>query len=298
MSILVATDFSDTSRSALRMAARLARDHDHALRVIHFVEGATTPPWDSQYKLPDDVESEFREEALEKLEVFVDDVLGADALPVDCELEVGLGSPAPGLPDRAEEGDVERIVLGATGRNRVAELLLGSTAEDVVRTSDPPVLVVPERGGSDSYDRIVAPVDFSDCSRQSLELAASFARKESAALHILHSHIPPTSDGSPFSPMKRPERIDEIEAKREQEFEEFVGAFDLDDVPVDRELAVGTPDSAIMAAVEAENADLVVMGTHGRRGFDELFLGSTAAKVLRRMPCSVMTVRGEPVSEE
>lgn len=298
MSILVATDFSDTSRPALRVAARLAKDHGEALRVIHFVEGATSPPWDSQYKLPDDVASEFREEALEKLETFLDEVVPGDARPAECELEVGLGSPGPGLPERAEEGDVELVVVGATGRNRVAELLLGSTAEDVVRSSEPPVLVVPEEVGSGSYDRIVAPVDFSECSRRSLELAATFARKEGATLHILHSHIPPTSDASTLSPMKTPERIEEIETKREEQFETFVGTFDLDDLSVETELAVGTPDSAIVDAVEAEAADLVVMGTHGRRGVERLFLGSTAAKILRRMPCSVLTVRGEVEDED
>ena len=91
--------------------------------------------------------------------------------------------------------------------------------------------------------------------------------------------------------MLSPERIEEIERQREKQFEEFVGEFDLDDLAVQRHLHVGAPHAAVVEIVREHDADLVVMGTHGRRGFQKFFLGSTASKVLRRMPCAVMTVR-------
>lgn len=290
MSILVATDFSDASRTALEVAARLARDRQMPLTVAHFIEDANSPPWGRQYEVPDDVASAFRREARAKLQEFVDETLPERSRPSTVEFALDLGGPADGIPERVGE-DVDLVVLGATGRNPVAEFLLGSTAEDVVRTIDRPVLVVPSGAQTDSYDRIVAPVDFSECSRRSLELAASVARNEGAALRIVHSHIPPTSDASSISPTVTPERIDDIESQRESEFEEFVDTFDLGDLPVQTELTVGTPHSAIVDAVDEHGADLIVMGTHGRRGFERFFLGSTAVKILRRMPCSVMTVR-------
>jgi nucleotide-binding universal stress UspA family protein len=56
-------------------------------------------------------------------------------------------------------------------------------------------------------------------------------------------------------------------------------------------LVTGFADEAIVAAAKQQGADLIVMGTHGRRGAARLFLGSVAARVISTAPCPVMTVR-------
>jgi len=292
ISIFAATDFSEASRTAVRTASRLAASRETSLTVAHFVESAESPPWRNQYEMPEDVESAFLTEAREQLREFVERGLSDDLNRSNLDLLVDLGSATDGVPERLESGNHDLAVLGATGQNPVAEFLLGSTSEEIIRRTERPVLVVPSSApsGRQSYDRIVAPVDLSECSRRSLEFAASFARRERASLLVLHTHILPTVEATSLSPMVTPRRIQEIEAQREAQFEDFVGEVDLEDLAVRTELVVGTPHTAIVDAAAERNADLIVMGTHGRRGFERFLLGSTAAKVLRRMPCSVSIV--------
>lgn len=62
-------------------------------------------------------------------------------------------------------------------------------------------------------------------------------------------------------------------------------------VEADRLVVDGAPDVAIVEAAQERGADLIVMGTHGRRGFSRLFLGSVASRVIASAPCPVMSVR-------
>jgi nucleotide-binding universal stress UspA family protein len=65
-------------------------------------------------------------------------------------------------------------------------------------------------------------------------------------------------------------------------------------VPVERRLLAGDPADAIIRLAESENIDLIVMGTHGRRGLSRLLMGSGAEAVVRAAPCPVLTVK-QPV---
>jgi nucleotide-binding universal stress UspA family protein len=294
MSILAATDLSEDSRTAIRTAARLAEARETSLTVAHFLEATETTPWDLQSDLSEAREQEARDEAGERLEEFLDETFAETARPSNLDVHVDLAEPDEALPTLGDEREAELIVVGSTGRNRVAEFLLGSTAEEVVRSSRCPVLVVrPDRATEQSFERIVAPVDFSDCSRQGLARAITMARSEGAALDILHAYRLPTSDVTDFGPTVTPRQVDELQYERQRQLDEFVEEFDLTGLSVSTHLDVADPATAVVETVEDHDADLVVMGTHGRRGFRKLFLGSTASKVLRRMPCSVMTVRTE-----
>jgi len=63
------------------------------------------------------------------------------------------------------------------------------------------------------------------------------------------------------------------------------------DVPVVRRLLAGDPASVILRTAEKDNVDLIVMGTHGRRGITRLLMGSVAEEVVRKAPCAVVTVK-------
>ena len=65
-------------------------------------------------------------------------------------------------------------------------------------------------------------------------------------------------------------------------------------VPVERRLLAGDPADAIIRLAESEHIDLIVMGTHGRRGLSRLLMGSVAESVVRVAPCPVLTVK-QPV---
>jgi nucleotide-binding universal stress UspA family protein len=139
-------------------------------------------------------------------------------------------------------------------------------------------------------DRIICPTDHSEFSGRALGHAIALTRWFGAELTVLRvvPDVLPTPGGPDLpvpvltSPALRDEAADELAA-----FAEPAIAAGL---PVRTLLRDGDPWREIVHEAEALPADLVVMGTHGRSGFEHLLLGSVTEKVLRRAPCPVMTV--------
>ena len=134
--------------------------------------------------------------------------------------------------------------------------------------------------------RILCPIDFSETSHHALEHAAAMARWYHARLTVLYVFLNlPTFDLPPLvlEPADR-ERL------REQ-MRQWVGTAVPQGVPVD--LRVQEAESVqreILAHVDADHADLLVIGTHGRSGFQHLLLGSITEKVIRKTPCPTLVV--------
>lgn len=292
MTILVATDFSDASRPALRRSARLASSWQSPMRVIHCIESAVEgPPWGHLLEVPPDMEEQLKKRGRERLEQFLDETL-TELPPKTVEYRVELTGAQEGIVAAASAEQIELVVLGATGRSRLGELLLGSTAEEVVRASESPVWVVPPDDPAGPLDSVVAPIDLSICSRESLRFAADMARREAASLHVLHVFAPPSADAGVFSSMFSAERTENVEEKRRERYSQFLEGVDLEGVDVETTFERGEPHESIAEHVDEIDANLVVLGTHGRREFEWRILGGTTSKVLRRLPCSVLTVRG------
>jgi nucleotide-binding universal stress UspA family protein len=130
--ILFPTDFSHTGDAALQLATTLAREHDATLLVVHVEE----PPaaygcGEMYYGIPDPI--------TEDLEKMLADVVPTDS-SVPCEHMMVTGDPATSITRIAEEEGVEMIVMGTHGRSGLMRLLMGSTAEAVVRRATCPVL--------------------------------------------------------------------------------------------------------------------------------------------------------------
>ena len=135
-SVLVPTDGSDAAEAALERALAVA-DRDaatvHVLTVMDTTSGPLSFGIDDVHEL---------EDVKERL---VADFAGsADDYDVDVTGAVRRGRPAEEIITYATEHDIDQIVLGRTGRGAVTEALLGSTADQVVRTATVPVLVVPD----------------------------------------------------------------------------------------------------------------------------------------------------------
>lgn len=290
-SILAATDFSDGARPALRTAAHLAKRRDVPLTVLYALEWAADDS--SWYPTPPEEENASREESVEALEAEFESVVSGPEQPEQVEFEVRLEYPEVAIVEAVERGEHGLVVLGATGLNRVANFVLGSVPEGVVRRSPRPVLVVPSDAETDgSYEQIVAPVDFSPCSRRSLAHAAGLARENDAALTVIHATpVMAAIESAPGAAAPGHVGTEDMLEHRASQFDEFLAEAPLDGIDWERRQEVGTPREVITGSVEEVGGDLIVMGTHGRRGFERFLLGSTATKILRSMPCSVVTVR-------
>ena len=143
-------------------------------------------------------------------------------------------------------------------------------------------------------ERILCPTDFSDFSRRALRRALTLASWFEARVTALHVVLrePLVLPGDAYGAYL-PATTDLVRAEREKDAKElarFVEPFLGEGVPIETALAEGDPSREIPAAAAALPADLVVMGTHGRSGFEHLLLGSVTEKVLRRAPCPVLTV--------
>jgi nucleotide-binding universal stress UspA family protein len=139
--------------------------------------------------------------------------------------------------------------------------------------------------------RILCPVDFSECSRHAAAYAVMIARRWGASVTAVNvlppvaSFIPPSGEGlyPPF--VFTPGDLQQFRA----EVDAFVRGTGVD-IPLDAVVVEGSVVAEITRLAEEVRADLVVMGTHGRSGFDRLVLGSVAEKMLRKAPCPVLTV--------
>jgi nucleotide-binding universal stress UspA family protein/CBS domain-containing protein len=144
------------------------------------------------------------------------------------------------------------------------------------------------------FKRILCPVDFDDNSMQALDTAANLARESNGtvfALHVVPMIVAPTG---------MPVYVDLYKGQEETAHAKLVEIAHRRLAGVKYELLVhtGEPAGTILNAEKRIDADVVVMATHGRRGFKRFFLGSIAELVLRESICPVMTVRCSPTQTD
>ena len=140
--------------------------------------------------------------------------------------------------------------------------------------------------------RILCPIDFSDHSRRALDHAFAIARWYESTLTVLHvfSSIPVAAFGPGpvafepvvLTPVDRDQLLADTKA--------FAAAESAPGVTVEAVVREGVATREILEQAASMPADLLVLGTHGRSGFERLVLGSVAEKVLRKASCPVMTV--------
>lgn len=147
-----------------------------------------------------------------------------------------------------------------------------------------------------SIEHVLCPTDLSDFSERALRHAVALSRWFAAQLSVLRvvADVMPTPGGPdlPVTALASPA----LRAEAEQDLGRFAQPAIDAGIPVRTVLREGEPWREILHEAGALPADLIVMGTHGRSGFEHLLLGSVTEKVLRRATCPVLTVcrSGEP----
>lgn len=144
------------------------------------------------------------------------------------------------------------------------------------------------------FKRILCPVDFEENSMQALDTAANLARESNGTVFVLH--VVPMI----VAPTGMPVYVDLYKGQEETAHNKLLEIAHRQLVGVKFELLVhtGEPAGSILHAERKIDADVVVMATHGRRGFKRFFLGSIAELVLRESICPVMTVRCSPAQTD
>ncbi|MGQ0811333.1 MAG: universal stress protein [Nitrospiraceae bacterium] len=297
--ILFATDFSDCAERAQEYASHLATSWDAGLDVLHVLEGSARMPLSAA-----GISSleQIHKDAARQLDEVQKQIARHG---VAANVRQVMGIPSEQINQAAQESSVELVVLGTQGRVWLDYVLLGSTAERVTKTAPCPVLAV--RGVREgaglhptavespvSIQHILAPVDFSSPSLTSLEYAIQFASRLGAKLTLLHVLEPVCHDLELGLGQieQEPRKRAHWEAHL-TELTELVKSFGL---PADCLIRGGIPSDSILACALQQQCDLIVMGTHGRRGLSRVRFGSVAEAVLRQAACPVLTVRSPKFS--
>jgi nucleotide-binding universal stress UspA family protein len=299
--ILFATDFSDCAGRAQDYALFLAEACGACLDILHVLE--FQPGMDPDYPV-----NHLYLEHLQKETGALLDALVSHAAHrgLTANVHQVTGIPSQWITVMAKEKEVDLIVLGTHGRTGLEHILLGSTAERVVAQAPCPVLTVRlERArlmpdevqaaiAAPAIRTILVPIDFSDCSLDALEYAAQVAKQFSAAVTILHV-LEPVSYSLDFSLT----HAGEARAQRERleaRLAEMAASLRRAGLTAGHVLRGGAPVDSLLDWSREQAYDLIVMGTHGRRGISHLVSGSVAEAVLRHAFCPVLTVKSPKFS--
>ena len=137
---------------------------------------------------------------------------------------------------------------------------------------------------------VLCPTDFSDVSARAETYAAALARHYDASLHLLHVD-PPMPVMAPYGEIPVDARM--FEEQRQVADAELVKAGDrarAGGLTVETTMKGGHPAREILALADRAQADMLVIGTHGRGGVEHLLLGSVAEKIMRKASCPVLVV--------
>ena len=139
--------------------------------------------------------------------------------------------------------------------------------------------------------RFLVPVDFSPYADQALDYAIALAQKLQAHMTLLHVIQSLAMGGTDMGVVLPYTYIQELEAEITSTLDTALNKVTAAGLKGDTLLVHGVPFHEIVDTAQRRQADLIIMGTHGRTGLTHIFLGSVAEKVVRLAPCPVLVVR-------
>ena len=282
--IVAAIDGSKSSEATLQALATQFSSPDTQVRVLHVVEPLTiavSPQMAAGYA----PELEARLKDARKLVERAASTLGASGFKATAEVREG--DVREMILESAIDWGADLIVLGSHGQKGLPRLLLGSVSEAVARHALCSVEVV---RAPVTLRKVLLVVDDSKFSEAAACAVAWQIRPEHAevcVLHVVDLQLPiPTSYAEGFR-QEILSRGGELVARVEQQMRKA-------GLKTQGIMEEGDPRSTIVDYARKWDANLIVAGSHGRRGLDRFLMGSVAEFVVRHAPCSVEIVRSTP----
>lgn len=283
--IVVGIDFSPESEIAAKYGVKIAR---HTGAEVVLVHAGMVP--DQSLPVP-------HNEAAKEWQRIVDSRLAADRSKLE-ELRERLTTQLPGVSHMVIDGfadtalceagkqlGADLLITGTHGRTGLKRFLLGSVAERVVRLYERNVMVA-RPGAQDSgggFQRILVPTDFSVHAEDALRLALVLAAP-GATVEVLHTWDTPPELALEWTGPILKELADQAEASGEKLLEKH----QREELTITYDAVRARAIAGIEERLHQREYDLVVMGSHGRRGLRRFLLGSVAEKIIRHAPCSVI----------
>jgi nucleotide-binding universal stress UspA family protein len=284
MKTLLAIDGSDNSYEAVRTLKYLNRAEHlillHALNVPRPAYPMMMP--EVADELYATLERSMRDDG-ERLLNRVQSLLPMHAGPSTKRLE--LGSPAEVIVTTAEHEKIDLIVMGARGVGPIKERLLGSVSHRVLALAPCAKLIV--NGPVKEMKKVLLPIQGShdvDAAVRFLQLKPFHEPIEVSLLAVLPSVRPPWPVEASAA-----EQLEERALQSARDFiEEAAARLQTAGYQARGRAVLGTPVEMILHEASAVRADLMLMGSHGRKGVTRFVLGSVSHAVLHQMPCPVL----------
>lgn len=288
--IVVAVDGSEASKVAVQWAANAALKRKQTLLLV---SAYTMPQFlyaDGQVP-PKELYDELEAEAMAKVEDAV--ALAKDfSQELDIEVLAKESSPIDLLLEISQQA--EMIVMGSRGLGGLSGLVMGSVSSAVVSHADCPVVVVRKDNqltDANKYGPVVVGIDGSAISREALKVAFSEAAARGATLRAVHSWLDTQIHTNYVGLVEAQSQVEahirEHQELLSSELADLIAQYPQVEVEeiVERERPIQSLKSA------AEDAQLLITGSHGRGGFKGMLLGSTSRALLQYAPCPIMVVR-------
>lgn len=286
--ILVATDLNDLDR-LMPFAIEQARESSARLILLHVLASSGRMAVDV-VGMPYYDPSAAIDFAVKTLDPWS---LMALQKNVTCAVLVREGNPPLQIADAVRQFNVDRVFLGTRSRSKVSKLLLGSVAEQVLRSVNLPVITVgPEAhlevGSNDREEVVLHATTLRETSSPSAALAFQIASAQKRKLVLLHV-LPPVDE------MVReglPTGLDSMAMHELRILAAEIGAMEPDGgSPVEPRVLHGNPAIEILAASVDLNASLIVLGATCRPALQNLTRDRTIYRVLAHARCPVLTLR-------
>lgn len=281
--VLVATDFSVPAGRALARALRLPLSEEAVITLFHVV------PLGVPAQFENVLWADARRVMAEQAAAAAETAKTVHGRPVRVVSEVVRGKPFAEILRRARDDDSEIIVMGRHGRRGIRELLLGSTAERVVRVGSAPALVVLNAPAA-PYRTPLAAIDGSDDAQQAVKLMLRVLVPPAGVIDAIAAYE------VPFEPILTRAGVSLMEIAQNKAETRKTGWNLVHNVIGEHRgaarwntiLRVGDPRRVVIEEVARGTHDLVVLGRRGRTRLPQLLLGGVAEAVLRAAPSDML----------
>lgn len=251
--ILIPTDFSDCSKAGILTALLLAKRLQAA---VYFFHNRAEKELDSSLQMQELINT-----------------LDFEGLSITCiEKE---GNLLRNIVDFIKEAEIDLVVMGTHGTNGLKEWSIGSFAQKMVRLAPCPVLAVKEPIQDIRFDNIVFVSNFDLEARPAFEWTGKFAKNFESKLHMLNVDTPNYFTEIPFL-------IDEAMDEFETLYEGSV---------VQHRIRSWNVEAGLKKFLTEQQADLIIVPTHGKRGLRSLFFNSIAEGIVNHLDYPILTIK-------
>jgi nucleotide-binding universal stress UspA family protein len=290
--IFCATDFSKLAEEVVAYGIALAQEFNAKLLVCHVVDFPTVSMYGEAVAGPIEHQNRFMEYARGEISRLIGNAA------IDSQAIVTLGNTTEEISRLVVDFNADLVITATHGRSGLKRFFLGSVTERLMRTLPCPLLVL--RGSEDEkesklqnfpFKKILVGCDFSPDSDLAFKNSLSMAQEFESELHMIHV-VEPTGYKDLFKMAAeqgdkfKQDLFDMIKGR----LKSMVPEEALNWLTLHTHLLVGKPYEEIIRYAEINGIDLIAIGIRGHGMVEDLLVGSTTDRVIRRAPCPVLSI--------